>query len=741
MITRPFSIHRLQQVQKSSTVDSDSHKLPQPANIKLKNDFKLSVNFLAKYKNAIPPFGFNGLGELVYRRTYSRLKTNGEREQWWETVERVVNGTYNIQKKWIEQNDLGWDAYKAQMSAQRMYDRIFNMKFLPPGRGLWAMGSPLTEERGIFAALNNCAFVSTESMWDGRNAPSRPFTFLMDATMLGVGVGFDTKGATIAEERGKVVTEPNVSKGSLVYTIPDSREGWVRSVELLIDSYFDPKMSSPEFNYDQIRPAGLPIKGFGGVSSGPGPLKDLHDHIRATLNKNVGAPLTVTSIVDLMNLIGKCIVSGNVRRTAEIAFGDPMDDEYIDLKNYEVNPHRSEYGWTSNNSVFAQLGMDYTKVCSRVIKNGEPGFAWLENARSYGRMSEPMNMKDARAMGGNPCLEQTLESFELCCLVEVFPSNHNSLEDFLETLESAFLYAKTVTLGNTHWKESNQVMLRNRRIGTGLSGIAQFISKRGLHEFKNWCEEGYKAVQQIDKQVSEWFCIPRSIKTTTVKPSGTVSLLAGATPGMHYPESRYCIRRVRIAKGSEMISALNKAGYKIEQDVVEPNSVVVEIPIDHGDGLRGLKEVSMWEQLSLAAFMQKYWSDNQVSCTVTLDPTLEGPHLKHALDYFQYQLKGVSFLPRLPLGAYPQMPYEAIDEETYYELTSRISNPTPHSPKPPRTHQKLLKRLVADGGVQIPKPDFRHVKEEATDPEMERYCDSSSCVIESSPRITSKPEQ
>ncbi|KAK9768832.1 hypothetical protein K7432_000263, partial [Basidiobolus ranarum] len=331
LIARPFSVLGSRQVQNSTPLESDSHKTSQPVNLlKLKNEFKLSGNFLAKYKEAIPPFGFNGLGELVYRRTYSRLKPNDEREQWWETVERVVNGTYNMQKRWIEQNDLIWDAYKAQMSAQRMYDRIFNMKFLPPGRGLWAMGSPLTEERGIFAALNNCAFVSTENMWDGRNAPSRPFTFLMDATMLGVGVGFDTKGATIAQERGKIVSEPNVSKGSLIYTIPDSREGWVKSVELLIDSYFDPKLNSPDFNYDQIRQAGLPIKGFGGVSSGPGPLIDLHNHIRTTLDKNIGAPLTVTSIVDLMNLIGECIVSGNVRRTAEIAFGDPMDDEYID---------------------------------------------------------------------------------------------------------------------------------------------------------------------------------------------------------------------------------------------------------------------------------------------------------------------------------------------------------------------------------------------------------------------------
>jgi hypothetical protein len=101
----------------------------------------------------------------------------------WETVERVVTGTFNMQKRWIDSNELHWDAAQSQLSAQNMYDRIYKMKFLPPGRGLWAMGSPLTEDRKMFAALNNCAFVSTETMWDGN--PALPFTFMMDAAMLG----------------------------------------------------------------------------------------------------------------------------------------------------------------------------------------------------------------------------------------------------------------------------------------------------------------------------------------------------------------------------------------------------------------------------------------------------------------------------------------------------------------------------------------------------------------------------
>ena len=199
-----------------------------------------------------------------------------------------------------------------------------------------------------------------------------------------------------------------------------------------------------------------------------------------------------------MNLIGKCVISGNVRRTAEISFGDPNEDEYVDLKNYEKNPHRAEYGWTSNNSVFCDIGMNYDAVCQRVVANGEPGFAWLDNARAFGRMADPANHKDRRAAGGNPCLEQTLESYELCCLVETFPHNHESLEEFCNTLEYAYLYAKTVTLGPTHWPETNRVTLRNRRIGCSMSGLAQFIESRGLEELRRWCERGYQTIQETD---------------------------------------------------------------------------------------------------------------------------------------------------------------------------------------------------------------------------------------------------
>eukprot|EP00954_Amorphochlora_amoebiformis_P003196 249922-Amorphochlora_amoeboformis.AAC.1 len=109
--------------------------------------FRLSPKFMKEYSSKKAPFGFNGLGELVYHRTYSRVREDGENEDWHDTVQRVVEGTFNMQKGWLQSSGLGWDESKKQIEAEEMFDRIFNFKFLPPGRGLWAMGSQLTEDR------------------------------------------------------------------------------------------------------------------------------------------------------------------------------------------------------------------------------------------------------------------------------------------------------------------------------------------------------------------------------------------------------------------------------------------------------------------------------------------------------------------------------------------------------------------------------------------------------------------
>lgn len=627
--------------------------------------FSLSDEFVEKYKDVKPPFGFvdaggNSVGELTFVRTYSRLKEDGTKERWHEVCRRVIEGMYSIQKDWATQNRLPWNGNKAQASAKEAYDRLFNLKWTPPGRGLWTMGSPIVHERGVAAALYNCAFVSTSDI--DRYNPGQLFGWIMDALMLGVGVGFDTRGNTKGIEIRMPTKEPEY------YLIPDTREGWVESIVRLINSYLR-NTPIPAFDYSAIRPAGEPIRGFGGTASGPAPLIKLHHRLQDVFFSRIDTTLDGRTIVDIVNLIGTCVVAGNVRRSATIALGDPQDDVFIDLKNYDRFPERAEWGWMSNNTLVVEDGLDYNNVVDRIADNGEPGFLWLDTMRGFGRTNDPRNNKDHRVLGTNPCAEISLESYELCNLVEVHLDRHENIEDFLRTIKFAYLFAKTVTLLPTHWPQTNAVIQRNRRIGTSLTGIAGFVEAHGLTNFREWANEGYDEVQRYDSVYSEWLGVRESIKTTTVKPSGSVSLLSGSTPGVHWPPAgNYYLRAIRFANDDNMLHLFKSAGYRMEPDQYSDNTTVVYFPM-HVPFQRSEKDVSIYEKVHLAAEAQAYWADNAVSVTISFDPDSERDDVGRVLRMYDGKLKTASFLP-MGNKVYAQQPYTSITKEEYdeYEL-------------------------------------------------------------------------
>ena len=806
--------------------------------------FKLDENFIQSYKGKKANFGFNGLGEFVYYRTYSRIKSDGQKETFLDTCRRVVEGCFEIQRRHQRRLHLPWDHNKAQPTAQEMFNLMWEFKFLPPGRGLWMMGTDFMWERGS-AALQNCGYISTNDKIEAD--PAEPFCFLMDMSMLGVGVGFDTKGANrICINRPKSSVK--------LYKVADSREGWVDSLRQLIHSYTINSDNTIEFDYSDIRPAGVSINGFGGKASGPDILVKLHEMSRGLLDSRIGKVLSSVDIVDLMNFIGSCVVAGNVRRSSELVLGDPNDSDYCNMKNVtatladsdkskffevtgklyangsslaapedfnnsgipqdrlfpaiktwnDLNSHR----WASNNSVLATVGMNYDHIGSRIAVNGEPGLVWLDNIRDYGRTIDGRQPGiDGRVTGTNPCLsgqmklltekgyvslydlwvaggkkefcgvdnieskygtqnivglngvvrasnvyrtstnsplfrvslddgsfidatyshtfivdgvrkplselvvgdripkspyfyvkiagsdtsriisltsipndqtfcltepqsnqiiinghvigqcaEQSLESSELCCLCESFPANHDSAEDYMRTLKFAYLYAKTVTLYPTHNPRTNQVTLRNRRIGLSQSGIVQAFAKFGRRRFLNdFCNAGYTEIRRWDDIYSEWLCVNKSIKVTSVKPSGSVSLLAGSTPGIHYPEASTYWRRVRISNDSVLVNIMRNAGYHVEPSLTDSKTSIIKFAVSD-ERVRSVKDVSIWEQVKNLVDMQRIWSDNQVSCTIKFKRDEAGDIAK-ILEMYEDQLKSISFLP-LDDHGYAQPPYE-----------------------------------------------------------------------------------
>ena len=574
--------------------------------------FRLSEDFVSAYRSKKAPFGYtdaagNSVGEITFLRTYSRIKEDGTKETWVDVCERVINGMYSLQKDHCKTNRLPWNDAKGQASAKEAFDRLFNLKWTPPGRGLWVMGTPIVNVQRNSAALQNCAFVSTSEM--NKMNPAKPFAFLMEASMLGVGVGFDDKGA----DKDFMIFAPRGEE--LRYTIPDTREGWVESVTLLINSYLKLDQSPVEFDYSQVRPAGTRIATFGGTAAGHEPLEKLHGHIRRIFTGRFGGKLSRVDIVDIGNLIGVCVVSGNVRRSAELLLGRLDDDNFLNLKNSKEFPERNSYdsespgwGWMSNNSVATEVGTDLSKIIDGIARNGEPGVIWMDMSRKYGRLADPPNNKDRRVAWYNPCAEQSLESYECCTLVETYLGRHDNLDDYLRTLKFAYLYAKTVTLLPTHWEETNAIMQRNRRIGTSMSGVADFADNSGLPVLREWMDKGYGVIRDHDNVYSEWLGIRESIKMTTVKPSGTVSILAGESPGVHWtPGGKFFNRAIRFSNDDPMLPLFKMANYRVEPASESPDTTsVVFFPIK-SKAARAEKDVTIFEKMSLAATAQRYW--------------------------------------------------------------------------------------------------------------------------------------
>lgn len=338
-----------------------------------------------------PNFGYDGFGELTFYRTYSRIKEDGKNESWGDVVLRVIEGVMSIRKDRYIKNRIVWNEPQWQEYAAAMAYQMFNMTWLPAGRGLWAMGTPFVYQHGSMS-LNNCGFSVIHS--DERMADD--FGWIMDALMLGVGIGFEP------------TTDPiklYPTKGSFIYDIPDSREGWVNAVALKMLSRLVPNSKAVHYRTHLIRRRGVPIKGFGGLASGPEPLVKLLHEIDQLLDLYEADKISAFRFkTDVANLIGVCVVAGNVRRSAEIALGDINNEEFLDLKDYVKNPDRAAFGWMSNNTGKFIEKRDFMKigeVANRVIVRGEPGGMNMRNV-PHGRIGKFDNVPVDKAVGLNP---------------------------------------------------------------------------------------------------------------------------------------------------------------------------------------------------------------------------------------------------------------------------------------------------------------------------------------------------
>ena len=643
----------------------------------------LSNNFLNKYKKT-PKFGFGDMSEFVFKNKYARIKADGKKEEFWEVIQRNVEGIFRLLDKYADHTM--YQSMKKDI-AEEMYDHMYNLRFLPAGRPLANVGTPIIDEKEWGAALNNCSFVSFTDVASFREG----FEFVIDMSMKGVGVGIE-----VTPYEALPLHRPTEDE---VFVIPDTTEGWTEAVGRLVDSYVLPDQKFVVFDYSQIRPKGSPIRGIENAHTGAEPLRNMLNDMREILEHR--EKMDSRTVADLCNLIGACVVSGGQRRTALLFLGDASDEDYIDLKDTSLpqNKYREKFHWTSNNSIYAKVGMDYDIVKERVAKGTDLGLIWIENIQQYGRMCEPKSF-DA-ATGVNPCAEMGLESFELCNLVELNPLTFGHSDNLAKSvILSAVFYAKVISLVPTSHSKTNEIMARNRRFGLSQTGIVEYLDRVGKDVYRQQLEEWYVGVQECDRFVSRLFNVTPSIRTTTVKPSGSISKVMGTTAGIHFAPAKYYIRRVRVKKGSGYDEYYRQKGYHVEDDIYDynGNTSVISFIISN-ENIQTIDEVTARDQIELAAFMQKYWSDNAVSITVTFEED-EIDDMFNAVVDSEIDLKSLSFLRKENHG-YSQAPQEKISYEAFMEELEKI--------KERRVEGFIPKIILPDADV-------------------EEYCTADSCI-------------
>lgn len=347
---------------------------------------KLSTVF-----NPPGPAPFNTVGLFTYLRTYARRHddndANSTIESWEECITRVVLASNSQLNVGFTEDEL-----------KEIFSLMYNLKCSVAGRFLWQLGTKSIDRTGLLS-LQNCAYVTVDE-------PIKPFTWVMNFLMLGAGCGYRVLPEDVAKiPPVKYVLITRKETNDADYIVPDSREGWIKLLGRVLKAHF---YSGKSFNYSCVllRSKGAPIKGFGGLASGPEVLCDGISGITKILNSRAGQKLRPIDALDIMNIIGQVVVSGNVRRSAQICLGDCKDIEYLRAKRWDLG-NIPNYRCYSNNSVVCndiKDVLDNEEFWQGYLGNGEPyGLINLKLSRSCGRLGETQ-YPDPDVQGYNPCV-------------------------------------------------------------------------------------------------------------------------------------------------------------------------------------------------------------------------------------------------------------------------------------------------------------------------------------------------
>ena len=593
--------------------------------------------------------------QFIHLSRYSRwMPQENRRETWEETVSRYFTFFESYLQKMHK--------YKLTDKLQnQLKDYILDLKIMPSMRCLMTAGEALEKEN---IAGYNCSYVAVDK--------PQAFDEILYILMNGTGVGFSVDRQSV-NNLPDVAEEFHPSDTKIV--VADSKLGWAKAFKELLAMLYHGQV--PKWDLSKVRPAGAPLKTFGGRASGPEPLDDLFKFSVKVMRSAAGRKLTSLECHDIICKIAEVVVVGGVRRSALISLSNLSDDRMRAAKTgrwWETEPQRA---LANNSAIYTEtpdMGIFLKEWRSLYdSKSGERGI--FNRAAAVRVASENGRRKtDGMEFGTNPCSEIILRSREFCNLSEVVVRAEDTMETLKEKVKLATILGTfQSTLVNFKYiaKEWNKNCKEERLLGVSLTGIMECRFTNGK---ESGLEERLQELKQIaidtNKKYAKDIGINQSVATTCVKPSGTVSQLVDSASGIHTRHNPFYIRTVRGDVKDPLTQLMIDVGFPYEEDYMNKHSIVFSFPQKADKDSVFRTDMSAIEQLAIWKIYQVNWCEHKPSVTISVKEDEWMSVGAWVYDNFDY-MSGVSFLPHSD-HIYKQAPYQDCTEKEYNEFVKKM---------------------------------------------------------------------
>ena len=593
--------------------------------------------------------------EFIHLSRYSRwLPKEKRRETWSETVARYFDFFETHLKencKYTLDKDM----------RHKLEDAVLSLKVMPSMRCLMTAGEALKREN---IAGYNCSYIAVD----------RPQAFdeILYVLMNGTGVGFSV-------ERQFVSNLPTVAEefymSDTIIVVQDSKLGWAKAFKELVAMLYHGQI--PKWDLSKVRPAGAPLKTFGGRASGPEPLQRLFEFTKEIFQSAAGRKLSSLECHDIVCKTAEIVVVGGVRRSALISLSNLSDDRMRVAKSGQWWNDNGQRALANNSACYTEkpdvgIFMDEWKALYD-SKSGERGIFNRESAKRIAEKSERRDV--GYDFGTNPCSEIILRSREMCNLSEVVVRTNDTEDTLLEKVKLATIlgtFQSTLTNFKYVSKEWKKNCVEERLLGVSLTGIMDNKWTAGKLPGLDVLLKNLKQISiDTNKEWSEKLKINQSAAITCVKPSGTVSQLVDSASGIHARHNPYYIRTVRGDKKDPLTKMMVDMGFPVEDDVMKPlDTSVFSFPIKCSEDAVFRQDMNAIEQLELWKTYQEHWCEHKPSVTISVK---ENEWIEvGAWVYKNFDLmSGVSFLPYSE-HTYKQAPYQDCDEKDYEKLLNKM---------------------------------------------------------------------